>query len=336
MKKVLLDALYINMGGGKVLLNYLIEKLEDSSLNVHFLLDERIKGSHSEIQKNKVTYLKTNVLNRYKFYESNRDEFNKIFCFASLPPLIRVKAEVYTYFHQSLYLKVPDKSGFKLTVLSKIKSIFSRVLKQNTDFWIVQSSNVKNQLEVKYNLREDQVKVIPFYPHFDSIVNVERNRYRYTYVSLPANYKNHERLIKAFVLFYEKTGYGELHLTITKDFPNLLNEVERLQLLGIPIVNHGFLNKMELITLYKSSEYVVFPSLVESFGLGIVEALENGCKIIGADLPYMRAVCEPSISFNPELVSDILLAFEKSINSNVKLSRQLLFDEIEELIELLG
>lgn len=336
MNKVLVDTLYINMGGGKVLADYLIEKLEHSSLNVHFLLDERIKGNHAEIKRNKVTYVKASIRNRYEFYKSNHNEFTKVFCFASLPPFIRLKAEVYTYFHQSLYLKVPDNSGFKLSVFSEIKSNISRILKNNTDFWIVQSSNVKKQLATKYNLEESQVKVIPFYPHFEQIINVVRKNKTYSFVSLPAPYKNHERLIKAFVLFYEKSGHGELHLTVTTAFPHLLNEIERLQLTGIPIVNHGFLNKQELSTLYKSSEYVIFPSLAESFGLGIVEALENGCKIMGADLPYMRAVCEPSISFNPESIPDILIAFEKSIDSDVKPSRQLVFDEIEQLIKLLS
>ena len=38
---ILIDALYINNGGGKVLLELLIEKLKNK--NIHFLIDIRLK-----------------------------------------------------------------------------------------------------------------------------------------------------------------------------------------------------------------------------------------------------------------------------------------------------
>jgi glycosyltransferase involved in cell wall biosynthesis len=332
---ILIDALYINMGGGKVLLDYLIESFDQSDLNIHFLLDQRVHGNHYPIKNNKVTYLKSGVKERNRFYSIHKDSFEKALCFASLPPSIRIKAKVYTYFHQLLYLKVPKNSGFKLTLMANLKSIFSRMLKNNTDFWLVQSVSVKSQLQLKYKLDADAIKVIPFYPHSKNEVEYERKEYTYTFASLPASYKNHERLLEAFVLFNKKTGLGELNLTVNDEFPHLLTEIKRLQLAGFPIVNHGFLDSEALHELYKRSEYVVFPSLAESFGLGIIEALEHGCKIIGADLPYMHAVCEPSISFDPLSVDDIVLAFEKSTEEKVKPSVQLAFDEIQQLIGIL-
>jgi hypothetical protein len=40
---ILIDALYINNSGGKVLLDYLIEELEKTDKEVFYLLDERIQ-----------------------------------------------------------------------------------------------------------------------------------------------------------------------------------------------------------------------------------------------------------------------------------------------------
>ena len=43
----------------------------------------------------------------------------------------------------------------------------------------------------------------------------------------------------------------------------------------------------------------------ESLGLGLVEAQKLGCKIIASDLPYVKEVVKPSISFDPNNLIDI-------------------------------
>jgi glycosyltransferase involved in cell wall biosynthesis len=87
--------------------------------------------------------------------------------------------------------------------------------------------------------------------------------------------------------------------------------------------------------LYRSSEFIIYPSLSESFGLGILEALENGCKVIGADLQYIHAVCKPSLVFDPESEESITEAFEKAIQTDLPPSEQKVFNEIDKLIQLI-
>ena len=66
---ILIDALYINNSGGKVLLDYLIDSLEDTNEEFFYLLDKRIEGNTPKIkEKNNVLYIKANLYNRYKFY----------------------------------------------------------------------------------------------------------------------------------------------------------------------------------------------------------------------------------------------------------------------------
>ena len=43
MKMILIDAIYINTGGGKILLDYLIEELEKTDKQIFYLLDKRIE-----------------------------------------------------------------------------------------------------------------------------------------------------------------------------------------------------------------------------------------------------------------------------------------------------
>ena len=333
---ILLDALYINMGGGKVLLDYLIRTLGQSGLQVHFLLDERIKDKHPLIEQNSCTYLRAGLKTRYQFYAAHKNSYTKVLCFASIPPPIKLKATVYTYFHQLLYLQVPKNSGFKFTLLAKLKSAVSRMLKSNTNYWVVQSESVKAQLIQKYKLSAAQVLVIPFYPATVKDAGYTKIPGTFTYVSLPASYKNHERLLQAFTLSHLKTDMGQLHLTVNDQFPQLLQQIEVLQQQGIPIINHGFLNKTALHQLYSSSAFVVYPSLAESFGLGIIEAMEQGCEIMAANLPYVHAICKPALSFNPLDVTDMANAFERALHNDYSSSKQLVFNEIKQLIKLLS
>ena len=118
-------------------------------------------------------------------------------------------------------------------------------------------------------------------------------------------------------------------------YPELLHLVKTKIDLGYPIINHGFIERNDLIEIYQSNGYVIYPSLTESFGLGIVEAIENGCNVIGADLPYTYVVCNPSLVFNPLDVNDIKRALVESQLDNVKGTEQLVFDQIDELISIL-
>jgi glycosyltransferase involved in cell wall biosynthesis len=75
--------------------------------------------------------------------------------------------------------------------------------------------------------------------------------------------------------------------------------------------------------------------LAESFGLGLVEAINCGCKVIGADLPYTYAVCKPSIVFNPLEVDSIVSALCLSLQDNIPPSQAIVKNQIQNIIEIL-
>ena len=86
---LLIDALYINVGGGKVLLNYLISELEKTDYPVHYLLDERIREQHPKVKKsNQVLCLVAGIKSRKQFYKLNKNAFSKVLCFGNIPPHI--------------------------------------------------------------------------------------------------------------------------------------------------------------------------------------------------------------------------------------------------------
>ncbi len=334
---ILIDALYINYGGGKILLDCLILQLKESKLDVYFLLDDRIVGKHPEINPDRVEYLKGDFIKRQVFYRVNKHRFTKVFCFGNLPPNIRLKATVYTYFHNLIYLNVPKEFPFKEHLKFKLKILILKRLAKNTDYWLVQSDLIKDKLQKKISFKSESIRVMPFYPQFEelnSIVTREKNTY--LYVSNATPHKNHKRLIDGFCQFYDKNKKGELVLTVNEDYPAVLDLIQNKVVQGYPISNIGFVDRLTLQKAYLSSEFLIFPSLTESFGLGLIEAIECGCKIIGADLPYMYEVCEPSLIFNPLDENSIFNAFENTLNiETIKTSLAKIQNNINQIISLL-
>ncbi|WP_336686223.1 glycosyltransferase [Chryseobacterium bernardetii] len=335
---LLIDALYINNGGGKVLLDYLVQNLVDHQLEVFYLFDERCLNDFNFIPSNRKLYLKASLSSRHTFYKNNFQKFTKVFCFGNLPPTIRLNIPVYTYLQQKLYLNIPKEFSLSQKLLLRIKSlIFSKGLK-NTNFLMVQSNLMKNGFLKKYKFNSDNVLVLPFYPNED-LKNEEQNRElaSYIYVSSGAPHKNHVRLLNAFCKFYDKTKRGKLYVTVDSEIFTSLGELIQEKInKGYPIVNLGFIKREKLIEQYNQTEYLIFPSLEESFGLGIVEAIECGCKVIGANLPYMFQVCEPSITFDPLNEESIYIALVESIKNNVHSTEQTINNGINQLINLLN
>lgn len=333
---ILIDALYINNSGGKILLDYLIKNLEKQQLPIFYLLDQRVKGNIPTIKKeNKVVYMKASLSSRKQFYKSHKDVFKKGICFGNLPPNFRISAEVYTYFHQQLYIKLPKDSSLKLKFSFFFKKLIFRSFQKNTDYWMVQTDLINSNFCREFGVDKDIVLTLPFYPELHSIETFERKSYTYLYVSNVSAHKNHIRLINAFCLFYDEYQKGELILTVGEEKIELVSLIKEKIEKKYPIRNLGFIPRQQLAKVYQESEYLIYPSLAESFGLGLVEAIENGCKVIGADLPYTYAVCEPSLTFDPLDEQSIYKSLSLSLQQTVKPSITKVFNSIDEIVRLL-
>lgn len=78
---ILLDAVFINNGGGKILLDYLINEIEKQDIELIFLLDERVKGNHAEIKTNKVIYIEGSFFQRHFFFQEKQKQLYKSYLF---------------------------------------------------------------------------------------------------------------------------------------------------------------------------------------------------------------------------------------------------------------
>ena len=333
---LLVDAIFINNGGGKVLLDYLIIELEQTNLRIHYLLDDRISKFKYIIKgSNKVTYLNSSLKNRYKFYKENRLGFDKAFVLGNIPPPIRISAKVINYFHNRVLLDVPKDFGLIERFRYILKVAILRSTIRNSDLWLVQSDSMRSKFLKKFG-NDLIVNILPFFPTLHSQEEYLREQGTFIYVSNAQENKNHLKLIKAFCLSFDMLKKGKLFLTVSRDFPRILQVIEDAQAKGYPIINLGFIDRKELANYYLKTEYVIYPSLSESFGLGIIEGALMGCNVIGADLPYTYAVCKPSYTFDPTDILFIRDAINVGLQQELPSTGLVVRDEIDQLITLLS
>lgn len=333
---ILIDAIFINGGGGKILLDYLLEDFFRDVQNekISLLIDNRIKSEYEGKFAVKTIFINS-FSERNLYYRNNKTKFSKVLCFGNIPPNIRLNALVFTYFHQSMYLYIPIEFGFIERQKFKIKVLILKYFEKNTDFWIVQNDFIEKGLIRKLKINPSKILKIPFYPPFKDTKVYHREPHSFIFVSNATPHKNHIKLINAFCKFYDMHKVGTLTLTVSDDFYEVANYIREKQLQDYPIKNIGYVVREDLYQYYQKSQYLVFPSLTESFGLGIVEAIENGCKVIAADLPYIYEVCRPSLTFNPNDENSIFESFSKAIDSELPNSEKHIYNKIKDLKKLL-
>ena len=95
-------------------------------------------------------------------------------------------------------------------------------------------------------------------------------------------------------LAHEVVSGVELVVTLSQREQSVLR-------LTLPWVrNIGVLSREACLAAYEEVDALFFPSLLESYGLPLVEAMELGLPVVCADRPYARWLCEDqAIYFDP-------------------------------------
>lgn len=326
---ILIDALYVNMGGAFQLLKYLLETLGERGIPYFLLADARCVGKIDNVSQ--VCYLEATLKNRELFYRRGiNDVISSVFCFGNVPPPVQMDVPVYTYFHNVNMLTLVNCRDGKQKLLYWLKRLYVQFYKKHSDEWLVQTSNTANELIKHLGVSEDKVKLFPFYklPEFPQ---KKGDRTDYIFVGEYSGSKGHKELLEAWKLLHNRGVEKTLHLTVSMG-KKFLNKLQEAVDEGVNIVNHGYVSVEQLSQLYMKSKAIIYPSYNESFGLGLVEAMEAGCDVIGADLPYTYAICKPSEVFDPCRVETIVDAVIRYETGDSKKTELLVSDMIDEMI----
>lgn len=177
----------------------------------------------------------------------------------------------------------------------------------------------------------DKVRLYPFYklPKFPEVVG---ERSDYIFVGEYSGSKGHDELLEAWEKLHEQGVDLTLHLTVSLG-DAFLNKMQMAIEKGVHIVNHGYIPTEELAKLYVQCKATIYPSYNESFGLGLIEAMEAGCDVIASDRPFVHAICEPSETFDPALPNTIVDAVVRYETKERRQTILITCDKVDEMIE---
>ena len=312
---ILLDFTYLNSGGGLAIMNAIISYLNKNNLTeeIHFLVDKRnfihLKGK--EIR----TVINNSEKDRIQFYFKYRKSFKSIFCLANVPPPFHQKSKTLIFFHNELILNPfnSEISFFEKSIFI-LKKLYINFLNKKDYEWVVQTSHIQYKLSNGLGIPRKEVMIAPIFGDFEYKNKCIKENY-FIYPTSNEKHKNNLRLIKAFIMAAKQVSIPiYLEITLTK------NELKKIVRTAIPpnlkILGLGTLSHHELILRISRSQFLIFPSLVESFGLPLIEAIQNGCKVLASDLDYVNEIIEPSLVFDPYKVKSISAAIKKALLDN--------------------
>ena len=203
------------------------------------------------------------------------------------------------------------------------KTIEERKLNYNRANRIIAiSENTKKDLIHFYNINPGKIDVI--YHGYskpghiqEPIRNFRLDKNRYIlYVGSRKEYKNFNNFIEACAPVVKGDSY------IICAGGGGFSAIEKEKLSKLKIENKVFqydVNSSELNFLYKNAIVFVYPSLYEGFGMPILEAFANGCRVaISNILVFTEIAGNAATYFDPNSVESIREAILKIINSPEK------------------
>jgi len=174
----------------------------------------------------------------------------------------------------------------------------------NATMVTVQTEALANAITQERSFLPDTVKVVP---HGLGLLEIGRVKtlskdrpWRVGYITKYGVQKNFLVLFKAIAQLQNAGHDVCLVLTLypqTQHCPKLMAQVKAV---GIEpcIENHGEVEQEQIVDLYDSLDLFVFPSLCESFGFPMLEAMSRGLPLLVSDTPG-----------NLEIVGDTTLSF---------------------------
>jgi glycosyltransferase involved in cell wall biosynthesis len=293
-------------GGGKLILDQFcceVEKLDNFEVILFVNFNWK---TYSNIQI--VREIHSDFISRLKFNNSGLQDWitnNSISpsCFISFNNLgvnIYNSVPQILYFHQSLSLVYPwsninflrDRNIWFYGIF--FPYVIKFFLKRNSII-VVQTGWMKDAFFNRFKIAKEQIHV--FKPVFElvktgRILKEIDNKCIFFYPAGYCDYKNHMEIVNAIKYIKENSPiqFEKIIVFFTIDEKTkLFKEVQRLGLQD----SFRFLGNIpydKVCQIYQNTSALLFPSLIESFGLPLLEAANFSLKIITIESSYSREV----------------------------------------------
>jgi glycosyltransferase involved in cell wall biosynthesis len=229
---------------------------------------------------------------------------------ASTLPLPVYYAKRFAY--QYILKQAAKKSKKVISVSEETKREIVKHLKVSANKVVVTYEGIDDSLEKKKATSAPQLK----------------NYFLYVGNAYP--HKNVEQLIDAFKSVSKDYPDVKLALVGKKNYfyDRLEEKVKKLGLENT-VLFLGGVSDEELTGLYQHAEALVFPSLMEGFGLPGLEAMQNECLVLASDIPVFKEIYqEAAVYFNPRESASIhatirqVLTEKKSFDQYIKKGKE--------------
>ena len=205
-----------------------------------------------------------------------------------------------------------EEAGYGIRLNKKFNSEIEKNFKYGANFVAITKSIYDEY--IKLNISKTKIHLIPngvSLKKFDKKINIDNERLKYNikkddFVFLCVS-RNHPKkglniLLDAYKIFQEKYESKKVKLIIYGTDVTKLNINKNNFLQSPPILIEGkkeYLDKNQLsnsypsediVNLYKLSDVFVFPSLIESFGIVLIEAMAAKLPIISTNTDGCRDV----------------------------------------------
>ena len=212
---------------------------------------------------------------------------------------VRCKASRFViYYHQALALykyKVNLLSKFAKTYLfyHYFYPLYIKSLLNKKTFVAVQTNQIRNGFSKRLGFPKDRIGV--YFPETDKIdgtlldsFEFEAGTCNYIYPATPFGFKEHITIAYAMKAAYQQDAELakkiRIHFTLELgELPEMDNYIQQNGLES-NFVWHGRVPHQQLLSMVKSSHGLLFPSVIETLGLPLLEAASLGVPVIANDL----------------------------------------------------
>jgi glycosyltransferase involved in cell wall biosynthesis len=341
---LLIDSSNINAGGGVSLLLYLIESLEKKGIQYHVLSDIRWKTNSINPAYQSIVHV--NIFNRKERLQEVIEHVRPscILFFGNFPPPFKVAQDipVFTYIQNTMVINwdYTKYLNFKTRLYVLATQVYLRLNLKNCSNYIFQNNIVRSDFIKSYGFnKNNSYLVLPFFKldHNFEIIPFVQKEEAFIYVSSDLRHKNHINLLKSWEILLRQSIKPKLYLTIDEHTDSeVVVYFRKLVAEGANISSLGIISHNEVLEKCNTIKFSIFPSFTETIGLGLVESVAVGCKVLAPDLDYVKEVIEPSLLFDPKDSNSIAKSVEYALNNHIQDSSIIIRDKIDDLISLLS
>lgn len=334
IRTLVISGINLFEGGPLSIYKDCLDNIIESNINetynvIAFVHEQKIFSEYTdkitiiELPKSRKNYLYRLWYEYVYFYFYSKDkDIDAWLSLHDITPNVKASKR-YVYCHNpSPFMKTELKNlkysykNFAFSILYKY--LYKINIKKNTAV-IVQQDWMRQEFSKMYKL--ENVIVAKPMVNISKMVNITstgKKKYQFIFPSLPRFFKNFELICMACEMLEEKgvTGY-EVLLTISgnenryaKDIKNRFGKLKSVKFIGLQ-------ERKKLFGLYEKVDCMIFPSLLETWGLPISEFKELEKPILVADLPYAYETIgsyDKVCFFNPNKPEELACLLEKELN----------------------